>query len=318
MAISGILVPLDGAAIAASVLPTVAAFARPMRAAVHLVAAVDLRKREIPSLYYGADEGDRPGHEDTAPLVPRGTRADAQRRVERARSYLAALAGRLQALGIESSYEANIGDPMTDIVRLARRKRFGMIALSPHSRYAIGRGLGSVTDKVLHSSPIPILIAPPLTDSSPRTSDLAIRTVIVGLDGSRAAEVAFGPARQISEDCDAKVVLLRAVGGRGREEAWAAGAERVGRDIDADFETHVQEYLQDASERIGVPCVTVIGNGDEVTEILTASQDRPAAIIVMASQGQSGLTKWRLGSITDRVIRETTRPVVVVPPILAR
>ena len=98
----------------------------------------------------------------------------------------------------------------------------------------------------------------------------------------------------------------------------AAGAERVGREIEADFETDVQEYLQDAAELIGVTCVTVIGNGDEVTEILTASQDRPAAIIVMASQGQSGLTKWRLGSITDRVIRETTRPVVVVPPILAR
>ncbi len=60
MPISGILVPLDGAGIAASVLPTVASLARPIRAAVHLFAAVDLQKREIPSLYYSDNADDRP------------------------------------------------------------------------------------------------------------------------------------------------------------------------------------------------------------------------------------------------------------------
>ncbi len=330
MAISGILVPLDGAGIAASVLPTVAALARPIRAAVHLLAVVDLQKREIPSLYYAADADHRPDDKDTAPLIPSGTRttrSDALHRVERARSYLAALAGQLQAFGIESSYEAKIGDPMTDIVRLARRKRFGMIALSPHSRYAIGRGsdrgLGSVTDKVLHSSSIPILVAPDLVaphpaDPSPRPSDFAIQTVIVGLDGSRAAETALDPARQISEACGAELVLLRAIGGRARKAAWGAGAERVGRDIDADFRSSVRRYLEDVSERAGIPNATVMGEQDEITEILGAAQNRPSAMIVLASQGESGFVRWKLGSITDRVIRESTRPVLVVPSVLVR
>lgn len=325
MAISGILVPLDGAGIAASVLPTVAALARPIRAAVHLLAVVDLQKREIPSLYYAADADHRPDDKDTAPLIPSGTRAtrpDALRRVQRARSYLAALTGQLQAFGVESSYEAKIGDPMTDIVRLARRKRFGMIALSPHSRYAIGRGsgrgLGSVTDKVLHSSSIPILVAPHLADPSPRPSDFAIQTVIVGLDGSRAAETALDPARQISEACGAELVLLRAIGGRARKAAWDAGAERIGRDINADFRSSVRRYLEDVSERAGIPNATVMGEQDEITEILGAAQNRPSAMIVLASQGESGFGRWKLGSITDRVIRESTRPVLVVPSILVR
>ena len=55
MAISGILIPLDGAAISAAILPVVASLARPIHASVHLFAAIDLQKRGIQSLCYTAD-----------------------------------------------------------------------------------------------------------------------------------------------------------------------------------------------------------------------------------------------------------------------
>jgi nucleotide-binding universal stress UspA family protein len=323
VAISGILVPLDGAAISAAILPVVASLARPIHASVHLFATIDLQKREIPSLYYSKDEGTSPIQRtalpESAPLNVadvQASTAEVTRRVERARAFLGGLAARLQALDIESSYEASVGDPMTDIVNLARRKRFGLIAPSPHSRYAIGRGLGSVTDRVLHSSPIPILVAPPTSAPPPTTSTFTIQTVISTLDGSRAAEAALDPASQIAEACAAQLLLLRAIGGRAREAAWEEGAERVGRDTDSDFRGAAMRYMTDASERVGVPCSTMIGSEDEVTEILGAADSLPSSMIVMASQGRSALTKWRLGSITDRIIRQTTRPVIVVPPIV--
>ncbi|MBT5319036.1 MAG: universal stress protein [Chloroflexi bacterium] len=323
MSISGILVPLDGAGIAASVLPTVASLARPIRASVHLTAVVDPQKLEIPTLYYqpnvDSSADSDPSKPDSAPLVAPNaqvTEAAANQRIERARVYLGAMASRLQALGIESSYEVFAGDPMTDIVQLARRKRFSLIALSPHSRYAIGRGLGSVTDRVLHSSPIPVLVAPPLSDTPPDSSDLAIQSVIVGLDGSRAAELALGTAAQVAKSCNAQLVLLRAIGGRAGDAAWDIGAERVGRNIEADFRGIAMRYLDEASEQAGMPTTTIVGGEDEVTEILGTAENLPSSLIVLASQGQSGLTKWRLGSVTDRVVRQATRPVIVVPPIM--
>lgn len=321
VAISGILVPLDGAGIAASVLPTVASLARPIRAAVHLTAVVDLKTLEIPEHYYPSNPDTQvsldSAAQESAPLNPNDTRITAaytQHRVERARDYLGALASRLQALDIETSYEALVGDPMTDIVDLARRKRFGLIALSPHSRYAIGRGLGSVTDRVLHSSPIPILVAPPLSDPQPSASEIATGTVIATLDGSKAAESALEPASQIARATGAQLVLLRSTGGRARERAWGEGAHRVGRDIEADFRREVGVYMDRVADRLEIPCTTMIGGEDEVTEILDALNSLPTSIAVMASQGQAGLTKWRLGSITDRIIRQTSRPIIVVPP----
>ena len=76
MAISGILIPLDGAAISAAILPVVASLARPIHASVHLFAAIDLQKREIQSLCYTAD-GDaspveRTAGPESAPLNPSG------------------------------------------------------------------------------------------------------------------------------------------------------------------------------------------------------------------------------------------------------
>ena len=290
MTISVIMVPLDGAGIAASVLPTVASLARPIRAAVHLVAVVDLQKREIPSLYYVANpdpESERAPHSsDTAPLNPDGTTTtpfDTAQRVERARSYLASLATRLQSLGIESSYEAFVGDPMTDIAQLARRKRFGLIALSPHGRYAIGKGLGSVTDRVLHSSSVPLLIAPPEAVLQKSASDHAIQNVIVGLDGSRAAEVSLERAVQICKATGAAPLLLRAIGGQAREAAWGEGANRVVRDIDSDFRGTVFRYMNDVSERACVPYNAMVGDNDEVMEILDTAETLPSSIIVLAS-----------------------------------
>jgi nucleotide-binding universal stress UspA family protein len=75
-------------------------------------------------------------------------------------------------------------------------------------------------------------------------------------------------------------------------------------------------YLDEASEQAGMPTTTIVGGEDEVTEILGTAENLPSSLIVLASQGQSGLTKWRLGSVTDRVVRQATRPVIVVPPIM--
>ena len=54
--------------------------------------------------------------------------------------------------------------------------------------------------------------------------------------------------------------------------------------------------------------------GDPSTEILAQAETLDAQLVVLATQGASGVSKFVFGSVAERVLRKTTRPVLVVPP----
>ena len=56
------------------------------------------------------------------------------------------------------------------------------------------------------------------------------------------------------------------------------------------------------------------GVGKAPAEILRIASDEACDLIVMGSHGQTGVRKLLLGSTTERVLRETTLPVLVTPP----
>jgi nucleotide-binding universal stress UspA family protein len=58
--------------------------------------------------------------------------------------------------------------------------------------------------------------------------------------------------------------------------------------------------------------------GQPATEILRVARDVAADVIIMSSQGRSGMRKLFFGSTTERVLRETTIPVLVTPGDLTR
>jgi nucleotide-binding universal stress UspA family protein len=55
--------------------------------------------------------------------------------------------------------------------------------------------------------------------------------------------------------------------------------------------------------------------GKPATEILRAAGDLHADLIVMSSQGRSGVRKMFFGSTTERVLRETSTPVLITPDV---
>jgi nucleotide-binding universal stress UspA family protein len=63
----------------------------------------------------------------------------------------------------------------------------------------------------------------------------------------------------------------------------------------------------------GVGLEATVREGDVVSEIQRLAEAMPADLIVMGTHGRRGYERWLLGSVTERVLRSVTCPVLTVP-----
>ena len=74
-------------------------------------------------------------------------------------------------------------------------------------------------------------------------------------------------------------------------------------------------YLQTVAQNWAFPDVTLrteVISGDEASVIVETAAAENVDLIVMSTHGYSGLTRWMLGSITEKVLRAAPCPVLVV------
>lgn len=138
-------------------------------------------------------------------------------------------------------------------------------------------------------------------------------TVLVPTDGSPAAEQAIGHAVTIAETLQATVHGLFAVHltpqadyNLGIESPTIKGAEENRGESALDA-------IERQCERVGVDFEGHLQKGAPAEAILTAADDIDTDVITMGTQGGSGLARPLLGSTTIEVLRQSSRPVLVVP-----
>ena len=75
------------------------------------------------------------------------------------RAYLEELAGELRAKGLEADWKLAMGDPASEIVRVAEQERVDLIAMATHGhRFVMDLLLGSTVGKVRHHVQVPVLL----------------------------------------------------------------------------------------------------------------------------------------------------------------
>ena len=142
------------------------------------------------------------------------------------------------------------------------------------------------------------------------------KQVLVTLDGSSLAEQALPKAVQVAESFGAELTLLRVV--NPLLKSYRAGAAIVA-DIEQEEKYLLEEalnYLNDLAATIRekdivVNTITVLGRPYQ--EIVKYPEEKDIDLLVMSTRGETGLTRWLLGSVTDHVIRGVSVPVLVVP-----
>ena len=209
-----ILIPLDGSNLAEEILPVATDLARRLNARIDLLAVIDPESTELPSYLQFSQLGPT-GNIPTGQLM--SVEEVQQERIWTANEYLLGVADSLRREGIAGTTKTVEGDPAQQIVAKAKRGQIDVIAMASHGRSAIGRGLlGSVTDKVMHSSAVPILV----TRTAEGSSIEPISRLVVGLDGSAIAEAALDSAWELAASLGVPMSLVRATGAGARVGAY--------------------------------------------------------------------------------------------------
>ncbi len=95
------------------------------------------------------------------------------------------------------------------------------------------------------------------------------------------------------------------------QAAYAGGTDSLSRETERDLRAFVGETFQGTGS---IPEIDVdVRCGKPAPQILAAARESNARLIVMSTRGLSGFRKAFFGATTERVLRETTVPVLIVP-----
>jgi nucleotide-binding universal stress UspA family protein len=290
------LIPLDGSIVAEQVLPYARFLAKALTIPVELLGVVD------PEPLVAFSNPGQGRHLDT--LVAET--------ISRTALYLEATARSFPGAQVKCSIGK--GKPEHVVIEKATADKNSLIVMATHGRSGIQRWLlGSVADKVLHEATNHVLLVR-ANDGGKTDGEAALKTVIVPLDGSPLAEQVLPYVVELAKKMKLELVLMRAYA-----LPPAISAEDYGfysADLLDHLEAEARDYLAEKVNEVkqkGIENVTsVVNTGYGAEEIITLGRHTPEDFIAMSTHGRSGIQRWVLGSVTDRVVRHSGDPVLII------
>jgi nucleotide-binding universal stress UspA family protein len=242
--------------------------------------------------------------------VPVLVDVDPQQIAEEVRRFCASLVG---PSGQSVEILVTPGDAAKEIRREAERVPFDLLILGTHGRSGFERlFLGSVTEKVLRSTRVPVLtIPPPVREAgSPH-----YKTILCPLDFSAASIRALDYALSLAQEADARLILLHAIEDvLGHSSAQSLGHVTVAeyyQQLELDAVTRLRAVVPDDARVWAHPEERVV-KGRPYEEILKIVADEHVDLVVMGVQGRGVVNRLVFGSTTHRVIREASCPVLTL------
>lgn len=136
--------------------------------------------------------------------------------------------------------------------------------------------------------------------------------ILIPTDGSEAVETAIVHAFDLADRYDATVHALYVVDdSRGGAGLMGVDAQATVSELRTMGEGAVDTIATHGEER-GLAVETAVNEGLPHEGILDYADDNDISLVVMSSRGRSGVSRFVFGSVTERVVRLSDRPVLVV------
>jgi nucleotide-binding universal stress UspA family protein len=142
------------------------------------------------------------------------------------------------------------------------------------------------------------------------------RKILVPLDGSDLAECVVPHVKTLADGCNTREIILLYV----VEPIYYAlvGSPLIDTvAIQEELRKKADDYLRQARsllDKKGLRIMAEVKEGSPAKTIVDFAQENQVSLIVMATHGRSGISRWFLGSVADKVVRSSHVPVLLIPP----
>ncbi len=138
------------------------------------------------------------------------------------------------------------------------------------------------------------------------------KLILLPLDGSSLAEEALPHAVAQAENFQAELILLKVLEPLAKYHNISLEAdgrvEKATRELAREYLERVATDVRDRG--VSVRVITIEGNPHE--GIVSCAEAEQVDLIVISTRGHSGLSRWLMGSVADRVVRGASVPVLLV------
>ncbi len=211
-------------------------------------------------------------------------------------TYLKQVAWHLQQSGLQVDFTVERGQPVRLITTMARDVGADIVVMTSHGHSTMEQlFMSDVTERVIRKASFPIVLIRPTEEWRSRRT--RFQRLLVGLDGSSSAERVLGYARKFAESFHSEIVLLGVP--------------------EADFEkAHLKKYLEKVAgdlRAINLQAKAIVTGSSPARTIVSVSESEDADLVLLGKSGRGSSRRYAaLGSVANRVIQTTQRPVLLV------
>jgi len=140
------------------------------------------------------------------------------------------------------------------------------------------------------------------------------RKILVPTDFSNDSDAALRMALSIAATYQARIFLLHVISKQSLAD-YCLDQNLVDRFLNESIvfsNEKLQEVIDKNQQRGNIKVIPDIRNGQPYEEILKEAFDRKIDLIVIASHGKTGLQKYFIGSVTEKVMKEAKCPVLLI------
>jgi nucleotide-binding universal stress UspA family protein len=178
--------------------------------------------------------------------------------------------------------------------------------MGTHGRSGLSKlFLGSVAERVVRRAPCHVMTVG--RSATVAESEAGFDPILVPFDFTDYSRKAVDVARSLLAK-NGKLVLAHVVSTPIHPSFYAGGITRMF-ELDPELPGRIREKLRSLYDG---PGELVVSEGDVVEELVETSKGKKVQMIVMGTRGLSGLDHVLVGSVTERMLRVATVPVIAV------